>query len=379
MSAFVLSEGLCDFCQSSQAILPCDLLYRIEDISAHYFCLLFSSGLCQSGGEKEGVKGFLPVDIRKELRRGSRLKCVFCKKKGATVGCAEPSCKKSYHSTCGARHDCLLQYFGQFKSLCSKHRVLGGGRRRPGARCSVCGLGVGGGRRTETVLSPCCDAAQHRSCLQSLAITAGRQNFRCPNCDNGPVWLDEMLEAGLYVPETEGLTDSDKLCNAKLCFCPEETGRAHHTRDGPWEILMCETCSLKVSHCQLGILMTETCLMLQGIHAKCGGLDGLEEPMWHCYTCRESLREQGMEETITLQTNKLWSKHLQAISEIAPQLADRLQSQQTKQKKSQGRVLANTKYDYTTSFTDLLGSLLDRDESPGDSDYESGDKLKMAI
>ena len=125
--------------------------------------------------------------------------------------------------------------------------------------------------------------------------------------------------------------------------------------------------------------MIETCLMFQGIHAKCGGLDGLEEPMWHCYTCRESLREQGMEETITLQTNKLWSKHLQAISEIAPQLADRLQSQQTKQKKSQGRVLANTKYDYTTSFTDLLGSLLDRDESPGDSDYESGDKLKMAI
>ena len=40
-------------------------------------------------------------------------------------------------------------------------------------------------------------------------------------------------------------------------------------------------------------------------------------------------------------------------------------------------MLANTKYDYSTSFTDLLGSLLDREESPGDSDYESGDRLKV--
>ena len=103
------------------------------------------------------------------------------------------------------------------------------------------------------------------------------------------------------------------------------------------------------------------------------------EPTWHCYTCRQTLREQGQEETINSQTNKLWNKHMEAIARIAPDLADKLQMQQCKEKKSEARVVANTKYDYSTSFTDLLGSLLDRDESPGDSDYESGDKVKMAV
>jgi len=361
MTAIVLTDGHCDVCQSSEAILPCDILYTIEDISAHYFCLLFSSGLGQSGEEREGVKGFLPDDIRKELRRGSRLKCVFCKKKGATVGCAEPTCKKSYHSTCGARHDCLLQYFGQFKSLCSKHRAVGGGRRRAGSRCSICNQSVGGGRRTDIITGSCCDATYHRSCLQTEALSSTQQHFRCLNCNNGQAWLEEMLVAGLYVPETEGLggSDTERLCHAKLCFYPEENGRALHATDGLWEIFKCDSCSMK------------------GIHAKCGGLEEEEEPVWHCYTCRQSLRDQGLEETITPSKDKLCRKQLDAIYQIAPDLAVKLKTQQKKVKKCQTRGVANTKYDYSTSFTDLLGSLLDKDDSPGDSDYESGDKLKM--
>ena len=387
MTAFVLSDGLCDFCQSSQPVLPCDQLYKIEEISAHFFCLLFSSGLGQSGDEKEGVKGFLPVDIRRELRRGSRLKCVFCKKKGATVGCAEPSCKKSYHSTCGARHDCLLQYFGQFKSLCSKHRVAGdpgGNRRRPGASCSICLESVGGVRKSDTVTARCCDSCYHRSCLQNLALTSTRQHFLCPNCQDGAGWLDQMLLAGLYVPEQEvpdGEDRLERLCDAKLCFCPEETSRAHHTTGGPWQILRCEACGQqvgKLANIKLD-LSHHYDYHYQGIHAKCGGLDSLLEPTWFCYTCRQTLREQGQEETITTQTNKLWDKHVEAIARIAPDLAEKLQAQQRKEKKCETRLLANTKYDYSTSFTDLLGSLLDRDESPGDSDYESGDKVKMVV
>ena len=125
---------------------------------------------------------------------------------------------------------------------------------------------------------------------------------------------------------------------------------------------------------------TNNDLLTQGIHAKCGGLDSLLEPTWHCYACRQTLREQGQEETINTQTNKLWSKHMEAIARIDPDLAEKLQTQQSKEKKVEARVvLANTKYDYSTSFTDLLGSLLDRDESPGDSDYESGDKVKMVV
>ena len=49
--------------------------------SAHYFCLLFAPGLEQVGTDEEGIKGFLPNDILKEWRRGSRLKCQYCEKK----------------------------------------------------------------------------------------------------------------------------------------------------------------------------------------------------------------------------------------------------------------------------------------------------------
>ncbi len=81
-----------------------DILYR-----AHYFCLLFSSGLVQNGGEDDGIKGFLPDDILKEWRRGQRLKCAFCAGKYATVGCKVKKCSKTYHVPCAIDNACLLQ------------------------------------------------------------------------------------------------------------------------------------------------------------------------------------------------------------------------------------------------------------------------------
>ena len=71
-------------------IRPLDSLYLLRAIyktkriffySAHYFCLLFASSMEQSGEDEEGIKGFLPNDILKELRRGARLKCHYCEKK----------------------------------------------------------------------------------------------------------------------------------------------------------------------------------------------------------------------------------------------------------------------------------------------------------
>ena len=88
-------------------------LLEFQDLRAHYFCLLFSSGLGQSGQESEGLHGFMPSDVRRELKRGARLKCVYCKLKGATVGCAKQECKKSYHLPCGMKHGSLQEFFDQ--------------------------------------------------------------------------------------------------------------------------------------------------------------------------------------------------------------------------------------------------------------------------
>ena len=101
-------------------------------------------------------------------------------------------------------------------------------------------------------------------------------------------------------------------------------------------------------------------------------MENVPEAVWHCYTCRKALRQQGQAEVILTETNKLWDKEMSATIKTIPGLAEKLKSQGLKQKPP--RIVANTKYDYSTSFTDLLGSLLDRDDSPGDSDYESGDK-----
>ena len=37
-----------------------------------------------------------------------------------------------------------------------------------------------------------------------------------------------------------------RLCHAKLCFCDHDSGRAHHSQHGLWEILKCDTCGHKV-------------------------------------------------------------------------------------------------------------------------------------
>ena len=75
----------CKLCSTSEGVLAADtLLTSGAGLTAHYFCLLFSSGLRQAGGEAEGLRGFLGADVQREVKRGARLKCVYCRKKGAT-------------------------------------------------------------------------------------------------------------------------------------------------------------------------------------------------------------------------------------------------------------------------------------------------------
>ena len=54
---------------------------------------LCSAGLDQNGSDDEGINGFLAKDIVKEWRRGSRLLCIYCKGKYATIGCVGNKCK----------------------------------------------------------------------------------------------------------------------------------------------------------------------------------------------------------------------------------------------------------------------------------------------
>jgi len=406
----------CDICCSSESILNCDTVHQVEGISAHYFCLLFSSGLGQRGEEKEGVKGFLAEDIKREVRRGARLKCVYCRKKGATVGCAEQVCKKSYHLNCGNKHNSLLQFFDQFKSFCKEHRPVqvvrkvevGMSSTSTCSNCTICQDRLVRKISLKTLWSPCCSSFFHRDCVQTMAVSAGKEHLRCPNCNDTELFLNEMREVGVYVPEQDASWEGkggnfDELdrervlvCHAKLCFCPHTEGRTFNSEDGLWEVVACETCGSK------------------GIHARCGGMEDLPEVVWHCYTCREGLRGRGEEQIFLQHTSKLWDKRKEVFSSAFSQssltISSSASSHSTSPNPLLSALLANlppvdektfttlviptvkqkttpvplegpssdtsrmilTKINSKTSFTDLLGSMLDNGEgSPGDSDYES--------
>jgi len=410
----------CEICCSTESILNCDAIHNVEDVSAHYFCLLFSSGLGQRGEEGEGLKGFLVSDIKREVRRGGRLKCVYCRKKGATVGCAEQKCKKSYHPICGQKHNSLFQFYDQFKSFCKEHRPSqnvkkgeGGKSGGPCSTCTICQEKLVRKATIKILWSPCCHSFFHRECVQSLAISAGKEHFKCPNCNDKEVFLQEMRETGVYVPEQdaswekEGLfedidRDPPLICHAKLCFCPKEQGRSYHSEGGVWEVILCDTCGSK------------------GIHARCGGMEDVSEALWHCYTCRDGLRGRGEEDTFLRQTNKLLEKRnevfessqlyqsspvssyvtslqpspnpmLSALLASLPpveektyttlvvpvvkqknQLSHESKTYTVKSTGSENNKTILTKINSNTSFTDLIGSMLDNgDGSPGDSDYES--------
>ncbi|CAE1309802.1 G2H3 [Acanthosepion pharaonis] len=187
-------------------------------ITVHYFCMLFSSGLSQRGKtEEDGIYGFLPSDIGKEKTRGARLKCTFCRKNGATIGCVVKNCRKVFHFGCGQKAGALNQYFDSYRSFCTSHR--------PRQTCP--------------------------------ALAAGLYFFKCPLCCNKEIFQAEMLQVGIYIPEQDAawemephayqeLLEPYNHCDMDACLCPR--GRKYNRDDSKWEIVVCHWCGSQGSH-----------------------------------------------------------------------------------------------------------------------------------
>ncbi|NWT58701.1 PHF11 protein, partial [Erythrocercus mccallii] len=100
----------CAFCSEGEAGSVMYIATE-RDIAAHQDCLLFSSGFVESedhNPENLGIR-FDVSSVLKELRRGKRLVCNFCRKKGATVGCEERACRRSYHFYCALCDDAAVE------------------------------------------------------------------------------------------------------------------------------------------------------------------------------------------------------------------------------------------------------------------------------
>ncbi|NWR17439.1 PHF11 protein, partial [Emberiza fucata] len=100
----------CAFCSEGEAG---SVMYIATErnIAAHQDCLLFSSGFVESEDQNpENLEIRFDVSsVLKELRRGKRLACSFCRKKGATVGCEERACRRSYHFFCALCDDAAVE------------------------------------------------------------------------------------------------------------------------------------------------------------------------------------------------------------------------------------------------------------------------------
>ncbi|KFQ74274.1 PHD finger protein 11, partial [Phoenicopterus ruber ruber] len=100
----------CAFCSDGEAG---SVMYiaKERDIAAHQDCLLFSSGFVESeeyNPDNLDIR-FDVASVLKELKRGKRLMCNFCRKKGATVGCEERACRRSYHYFCARCDDAAIE------------------------------------------------------------------------------------------------------------------------------------------------------------------------------------------------------------------------------------------------------------------------------
>ncbi|XP_068382492.1 histone-lysine N-methyltransferase SETDB2 isoform X7 [Eschrichtius robustus] len=133
-----LQKRICALCPKD---LECSVLYfaQSENIAAHENCLLYSSALveCEDHDPLNRDRNFDVESVKKEIKRGRKLKCTYCGKTGATVGCDLKSCLKNYHFFCAKSDHAVLQADGSegtYKVLCQQHADPQNGVKRKRGR-----------------------------------------------------------------------------------------------------------------------------------------------------------------------------------------------------------------------------------------------------
>lgn len=146
---------------------------------------------------------FLKSDILKEVRRCRLLRCCYCLRRGANIGCCRRECRRSFHTKCGVDNLAVNQYSGSYNSYCQNHVPKSRYRPGPTEQCSICfDALVARGERfnvAKAVQSPCCrNGWYHHRCLQLYANSAG-YFFKCPLCKDEEKF-GEVARFGISVP-----------------------------------------------------------------------------------------------------------------------------------------------------------------------------------
>ncbi|XP_060685008.1 G2/M phase-specific E3 ubiquitin-protein ligase isoform X1 [Hemiscyllium ocellatum] len=327
----------CAFCRRNE---DCPEKYgekkTYNGITLHYYCLIMSSGLYQRGEENEGIYGFLAADIKKEIKRASRIRCRVCRKCGASIGCAVAKCPRSYHFPCGVEKQCIFQFTGEFASYCWDHRPQ---QKVPAIwsgstyTCAICLESIDPNPSYEVLKSPCCKNTWfHRQCVQYQSLSAGMFFFKCTICNNKDEFQKEMLRMGIHVPEKDAsweleenafqeLLQRYQRCDARRCLC--KNGREYVEPDSKWDIVLCKYCGSS------------------GTHLACSFLAICMEN-WECPDCRHIVYKSGRPELYTV-LQKRTPQHPEKPQHDVPTpvLKDKLRKRLNKKRKSPKRKLAD--------------------------------------
>lgn len=244
-----------------------DLRFSNIGITAHKFCLYFSPGLCQNDSLNSHFWGFRPKDIFKELKRGTSLKCSYCKKKGAVIGCSIPQCMVMFHLPCGIKNGSFNHYHqedGLYPSYCKNHRPkMTVPAFKDPVLCTICQEYMKNSNRHNMTFIKCCNSYFHSKCLKQFTFHQGEFKLRCPNCNNEEVFLKTIKNAGFCIPEIGSNWQMPELpippvefeCSAAECRC--ENGRSYNGND-IWELFSCDRCGSSAIHIACANISNDT-------------------------------------------------------------------------------------------------------------------------
>uniref|UniRef100_A0A8C2AUQ4 Sec1 family domain containing 1 n=1 Tax=Cyprinus carpio TaxID=7962 RepID=A0A8C2AUQ4_CYPCA len=274
--------SLCKRCDNIPDKYGEKITLQQHKLTVHYFCLLMSSGICQRGEEDEDVHGFLVDDIKKEIRRSSRLRCMYCKKIGASVGCSIKRCRQMVHMPCGLEQEFIFQFTDLFPSFCKKHAPSQSWVSSPSLplSCSVCLEPIEPVLSYNVLKCPVCHGSWfHRNCVQRYAHSAAMFFFKCTLCNNKDQFQQEMLRMGIYIPERDAAWELEENAFGDLLQvyqhcdavkCQSHRGRKYSSQSGYFEIVRCKLCGSR------------------GTHRKCSNLK-LYESDWICADCKAAV------------------------------------------------------------------------------------------
>ncbi|XP_044316197.1 PHD finger protein 7-like [Drosophila rhopaloa] len=261
----------CDICDFSsghteeETLLYGDWMVR-KDLRVHYFCLLLSSNLPQSGGDASGILGFLLRDIRQTVAIAKKTKCSFCNQVGATIRCH--GCQVIFHMKCGIINRCTFQFCGPFHSYCSECMPMDDYQRQIAANrpklspCDICLAPILNFSPHNIVYGDCCHKGfAHKTCMRKYALSAGYY-LRCIWCRSDKFRETVRLQS-IFVPDRDAnwelqqnayreLHERKVSCDLIQCICPK--GRAYNKSS--WLTLACKLCASTGAHakCLAGTL-----------------------------------------------------------------------------------------------------------------------------